>query len=301
MKSETKYLQGFKEYMVLKNYSIQTLRSYESCVKGFFNYCKNHKEANFSFHNYVQRYLLFLREKGLAWATINANYSALKILYVHVLKGQWEVENLPRPKMPKYIPRILSPQEVVSLIEAPKSFKHRVIIAFLYATGLRISEALNIKVSDIDSDRLEIFVSQGKGHKDRLVSLSEKLLQILRQYYLVYKPQNYLFTGLSCSGKYSKSSVRKILLSAKIKAKISKPVSPHTLRHCYATHHLENGTDLVYLKEQLGHNNIKTTAKYIHLCGHRQRHIIHPIDIMQINIDKTIPSENSCATMGSNT
>ena len=195
---------------------------------------------------------MHLRNQGKSWSTINSNYSSLKLLYEQILKGEWIAANLPRPKMPKKLPRILSQQEIARLIAAPSCFKHRVIIIFLYATGLRISEALNIKVSDIDSQRLEIYVSQGKGNKDRLVTLSEALLQVLRKYYLVYKPQLYLFQGLSSCGRYSKSSVRKILIGARRKAKISKQVSAHTLRHCYATHYLEN---CLVLKKVYSFNN----------------------------------------------
>ena len=174
------------------------------------------------------------------------------------------------------------------MIEAPSNLKHRVIIAFIYATGLRISETLNLKLSDIDSDRLELFIHQGKGNKDRIVRIPQKLLQLLRVYYKKYKPKNYLFEGAIEAQRYSSGSVRKILLRARKQTKITKPVSPHTLRHCYATHHLENGTDLVYLKEQLGHSKLMTTAKYIHLCQKRQRHINHPFEKLTINILKPI-------------
>jgi site-specific recombinase XerD len=172
----------------------------------------------------------------------------------------------------------------VRLIEAPRYFKHRVLIAFMYATGLRISEVLKIKLSDIDADRLELFVRQGKGNKDRIVRIPQKLLDLLRVYYKRFKPNEYLFEGATKAQGYSYGSVRKIIHRATSAAKITKSVSPHTMRHCYATHHLENGTDLVYLKEQLGHSKLMTTAKYIHLCQERQRHINHPIEKLTINI-----------------
>ena len=174
------------------------------------------------------------------------------------------------------------------MIESPSNLKNRVIIAFIYATGLRISEALNIKLSDIDSDRLELFVHQGKGYKDRIVRIPKKLLVLLRVYYTKYTPQKYLFEGAIEAQKYSSGSVRKILLRARKRTKITKPVSPHILRHCYATHHLENGTDLVYLKEQLGHSKLMTTAKYIHLCQKRPRHINHPFEKLTIKIHQRI-------------
>jgi len=207
---------------------------------------------------------------------------------VKIKRDKWDMDHLPRPKTSKPLPRILSQQEVVRLIEAPSNLKHRVIIAFIYATGLRISETLNIKLSDIDSDRLELFIHQGKGNKDRIVRIPQKLLGLLRVYYKKFKPKNYLFEGVIEAQKYSSASVRKILLKARSRAKITKPVSPHTLRHCYATHHLENGTDLVYLKEQLGHSKLMTTAKYIHLCQKRQRHINHPFEKLTIKMHQRI-------------
>ena len=240
------------------------------------------------YQEYARSYILDLQGRGLSWSTINVQYSSLKLFCVKIKRDQWDVDHLPRPKKVKQLPRILSQQEVVRLIEAPSNFKHRVIIAFMYATGLRISETLNLKLSDIDSDRLEIFIHQGKGYKDRIVRIPQKLVDLLREYYKKYKPKQYLFEGAIATKRYSHVAVHKIIKKSKNLAKISKHVSPHTLRHCYATHHLENGTDLVYLKEQLGHSKLVTTAKYIHLCQKRPRHIKHPFEKLTINIHQRI-------------
>ncbi len=288
MSSTTTYLKRYNEYLTLKNYSSGTITIYLSTLRIFFKYCKEHSEATIDFQEYARRYILDVQSRGFSWSTINIQYSSLKLFCIKIKRDKWDVDHLPRPKKSKLLPRILSQQEVVRLIETPSNLKHRVIIAFMYATGLRISEALNIKLSDIDSDRLELFIHQGKGYKDRIVRIPEKLLDLLRVYYKKYKPKKYLFEGAIAAQRYSGASVRKIILKARSGAKITKPVSPHTLRHCYATHHLENGTDLVYLKEQLGHSKLMTTAKYIHLCQKRQRHINHPFEKLTINIHRRI-------------
>jgi integrase/recombinase XerD len=286
MSSAITYLKLFSEYLTLKNYSNGTITIYLSTLRIFFNYCKEHGDAAFDFQEYARRYILDIRGRGLSWSTVNIQYSSLKLFCIKIKRDKWDVDYLPRPRKSKLLPRILSQLEVVRLIEAPRYFKHRVLIAFMYATGLRVSEVLNIKLSDIDADRLELFIHQGKGNKDRLVRMPEKLLNLLRVYYKKYKPQQYLFEGVREAQSYSYGSIRKIIHRARSAAKITKPVSPHTLRHCYATHHLESGTDLVYLKEQLGHSKLMTTAKYIHLCHKRQQHINHPFEKLTINIHK---------------
>ncbi len=283
MSSMTTYLKRYNEYLTLKNYSSGTITIYLSTLRIFFKYCKEHSDATIDFQEYARRYILDVQSRGVSWSTINIQYSSLKLFCTKIKRDKWDVDHLPRSKKSKRLPRILSQQEVVRLIEAPQSLKHRVLIAFMYATGLRISETLNIKLSDIDSDRLEIFIRQGKGYKDRLVRIPKKLLDLLRVYYKKFKLSKYLFEGATKAQRYSYGSVRKIIVKAKSMAKITKPVSPHTLRHCYATHHLENGTDLVYLKEQLGHSKLMTTAKYIHLCQKRQRYINHPFDKLTID------------------
>jgi len=153
-----------------------------------------------------------------------------------------------------------------------------VFICFVYTTGLRLSEATNVTFDDIDRDRLQIRVRHGKGAKDRYIQIPAYLIDILVPYYQKYRPENYLFNGYKKGQRYCTSSGQWTMRQARKKAKITKQASIHTLRHAYATHHLEAGTDLVYIKQQLGHKHLKTTERYIHLCVDRQRHIHHPID-----------------------
>jgi site-specific recombinase XerD len=284
MSSIVNYVSCYRDYLILKNYSPRTVKSYLRFVREFLEYASQHKDESLSFEEYSRNFLLSLNARHLSWSTINSYYSAMKILCEKVLRIDWKVSYIPRPKTSKMLPRILSQEEVIRLIESPRSLKHRIIIALLYATGLRISEVIHLKLGDIDSDRMEIYVRQGKGKKDRMVVIPAKLLYLLRMYYKRYRPKEYLFEGQGENRIYSQTSVRKILRSAQIKAKIAKTVSPHMMRHCYATHHLECGTDLVFLKEQLGHTNLKSTSRYIHLCQTRQRNINHPIDQIMIDI-----------------
>jgi len=283
--SKSVQLSNYRDYLILKNYSQRTIETYYRFTSTFLDYCCDQKDPSLFFKDYSRKFLLSLKAKGYSWPTINGYYSAIKLFCIKVLKRDWDVEHLPRPITSKKLPRILSQEEVVKLIESPRSFKHRVIIILMYATGLRISEVLHLKLSDIDSDRKEIFINQGKGNKDRMVQVPTKILNLLRIYYKMYQPKVYLFEGQGeTSRRYSASSIRKILKRAQVDSQIAKKVSPHTLRHCYATHHLECGTDIVFLKEQLGHTNLNTTTVYIHLCRTRYRHVNHPIDQLTIKI-----------------
>ena len=251
--SKSVHLSDYNEFLILKNYSQRTIHSYMRFVGEFLDYCKEVKKPSLLFENYVRSFLLKLQARGMSWSSINGYYSAIKILCVKVLRKEWNVDHLPRAKTAKKLPRILSQNEVVRLIESPRSLKHRMIIMLMYATGLRISEVLHLRLCDIDSDRNEIYVNQGKGAKDRIVRVPSKLIDILRVYYKRYRPKEYLFEGQGGSVKYSESSIRKIIIRARSKSKISKHVSPHSLRHCYATHHLECGTDIVFCNYSGGH------------------------------------------------
>lgn len=279
------YSDQYSDYMELANYSPQTIKSYTSTINNFFSFVRINIGMNEGFMDYCRAYLLFLKRSDLSWSTINMKYSALKLFCTKILDDDWDIEELPRPKQEKKLIRILSQQEVGRLLETPSLLKHRTILYLFYATGIRISELVNLKLGDIDSDRLELFIRLGKGNKDRIVDIPSCVIPVLRSYYRLFKPKEYLFEGQSKTRKqYSKSSINKILSRARKTANITKRLTPHTLRHCYATHHLENGTDLVYIKEQLGHKDISTTEKYLHLCGEIRRQINHPIEELQIDI-----------------
>ena len=175
-------------------------------------------------------------------------------------------------------------QDVTKLINNAATYKHQVFITFVYATGLRLSEATNVTFDDIDRDRLQIRVDKGKGARDRYIRIPASLVEILTEYYHRLRPEKYLFNGYVKGQPYCASSGQWTMRQARKNAKITKQASVHTLRHAYATHHLESGTDLVYLKKQLGHKHLKTTERYIHLCSERKTNVTHPIDLIRNHI-----------------
>lgn len=284
----SKEVLSYKSYLRLRNFQSSTVVMYSRTLQIFLTYIAQEYPGEELNQEHAQSYLLKRIDNGKAWSTINADYSALRKYYKILRDYPWSLKKLPRPKMDKKLPAILSKEEVAYLIESAPTFKHQVFLTFLYTTGVRLSEATHVKLEDIDSNRMQIRIHRGKGAKDRTVVMNEKLLKLLRRYYKIYKPLIYLFNGQVKGTPYSSSAGQWAIRRGRSIAKITKKCSIHTLRNCYATHHLELGTDLVFLQEQLGHKNLKTTAKYIRLCIERYRQINHPIDKIKIKYrDKT--------------
>ena len=179
------------------------------------------------------------------------------------------------------LPTVLSEQEIQLIFSNIKNLKHKAILSLIYSSGIRIGEALNLTINDLDSDRMLISIRRGKGEKDRMVPMASNVLKLLRVYYKEYKPVNYLFNG-NDNGSYSATSVRNVLKRAVYKSNIKKNVTPHTLRHSYATHLLEKGTDLRYIQVILGHSSVKTTEIYTHVSTKNLQAIKSPIEEMQL-------------------
>lgn len=283
-----KEVEVYKTHLILRNYQSSTVKMYSRTLSIFLNFCNARYGGNSLTEEHAQQYLLMRIEKKKAWATINVDYSALRKYYKVVKQYGWSLKKLPRPKKEKRLPAILSKEEVGRLIEAAPNLKHQIFLTFLYVTGVRLSEATNVKLQDIDSQRMQIHIHRGKGAKDRKVVLNQKLLDLLRVYFKIYRPKEYLFNGQVSGSPYSSGAGQWAIRRGRALAGITRKCSIHTLRNCYATHHLELGTDLVFLQEQLGHKYLKTTAKYIRLCIERYRQINHPIDMLEIKYrDKT--------------
>jgi integrase/recombinase XerD len=191
-----------------------------------------------------------------------------------------EVEKVHRPKNPKTLPNVLGKEEVKLILNVQHNLKHKAMLSLIYACGLRRSELLNLKPADVDSRRHILIIRQAKGRKDRIAPVSEKLIELLRQYYRAYKPQVWLFEGQTGGEKYSEKSLENVLKQAVQKAGINKPVSLHWLRHSYATHLLEGGTDLRYIQELLGHRSSKTTEIYTHVSTKNIQNIVSPFDTL---------------------
>lgn len=278
----TNEIREYKAYLTLKNYKTSTVKAYCRTLYYFYEYKQKEYGDELPNQTHVQTYLLQRLDAKKSWSTINADYSALRKYYKVLRDYEWSLKKLPRPKTDKKLPDIISKEEVAKLIEAAPTLKYQVFLTVLYSTGMRLSEATHISLTDIDSDRMQISIREGKGGKDRVVQMPEKLLNLLRDYYKLYRPEVYLFNGLKKGSMYSSSGGQWAVRRARFLGGIQKKCSVHTLRNCYATHHLELGTDLVYLQEQLGHKHLKTTAKYIRLCLERYRQINHPIDVLTI-------------------
>lgn len=282
MVDDEKHLKAFDAFLVLKNYSIATRKSYGGLLKQFFEYRVDQGLVGSFTLNQARNYLLHRYSQGRKWQTINGDYSALQHFYKKVLDIKWNITHIPRPRAKKPLPVILSKKSIQRIIEEGADFRHQVFMTLLYCTGLRLNEALGLRLSDIDGDRLQIHVVKGKGGKDRYVEMPVELLILLREYYLAYRPKVYLFNGKTEGSMWSSRTAQWSIKRARKYARVIKQVSAHVFRHCYATHHLEEGTNLVYLKDQMGHTSIKTTARYIRLCKSYPKRVHHPIADMKI-------------------
>jgi len=279
----SKELVSYRNYLKLANFKESTVKMYCRTVEKFL--VKTKKDFAPTEHldqSHAQSYLLWRLDQGKAWSTINADYSALRKYYREQLELDWSMRKIPRPRKEKILPALLSRQEVQRLIEHAPTYKHQVFLTFLYASGCRLSEATHVRLIDIDGARNQIHIHRGKGAKDRKILVPNKLIELLRQYYKHYKPEVYLFNGRHKGKPYSAGAAQWSIRRARSLAGIKRKCNIHALRNCYATHHLELGTDLVFLQQQLGHKNLKTTAKYIRLCIERYQNVQHPLDRVEI-------------------
>ena len=211
----------------------------------------------------------------------------------HVARRPYVIPTIIYPRPSTTLPPIMSPQEIMKLLDSIENIKHRTILMMLYSTGMRVSEIANCKIVDIDSKNMRIKVVQGKGAKDRYTVLSEQVLLELRAYYLIYKPKEYLFNGSRAGSKYSVRSIQHLMQKALIKVGLeSNNYTIHTIRHSFATHLLDNGTDLYTIKELLGHTSLQTTMRYMHLTTRRIDDIVNPYDALLVAKDNNIIKQN---------
>ena len=249
----------------LKKYSDNTVRNYVSHFEAFINY---YYDANLISLNEVdvRTYLQKLIQEGKSNSYVNMSVNSIKFYYEIVLGMPNRFYAIERPRKEKQLPEVLSKEEIIMVINNANNIKHKCIIGLLYSSGLRRSELLNLKITDIDSKRMVVKINNAKGNKDRISILSPSILKDLQQYYKEYRPKTYLFEGQK-GGKYSAASVLKVVTSTAAKARINKKVTPHMLRHSFATHLLENGTDIRHIQLLLGHSSTKTTEIYTHVAN----------------------------------
>jgi len=262
-------------------YGEHTVHTYSSLFEEFINYYYKFDIDKIDELMIISFLRYLVTERKVSTSYQNQSINAIKFYYERVLRGQRKVYLVDRPRTEKALPVVLSEDEISDIINATTNLKHKVILMTIYSAGLRISEALNLKIQDIDSQRMQIRVEQSKGKKDRYTLLSVKTLNILRQYFQVYKPKLWLFEGQK-SEQYSERSIQSILKTSVSKTNIIKRVTVHTLRHSFATHLLENGTDLRYIQTLLGHESSKTTEIYTHITTKGFEQIKSPLDKLNI-------------------
>lgn len=272
--------QRMLEDLRIRNYSSKTQTIYIHHVARFAAHFGRSPDQLTTEH--IRTYLVHLVEtERVSWSSFNQAVCALRFFYRVTLARADIVPYIPFPRASKKLPTVLSAEEVARLLGAVRSPKHRAVLVTIYATGLRISEALALKVSDIDPERMVITVRQGKGRKDRTVMLSPQLLEVLRSYARLARPREWLFPGRRPDQPLHASAVQRACAQARAAAGIDKHATVHTLRHSFATHLLEGGTDLRLIQTLLGHRSIKTTAIYTHVSAERLHDTPSPLDRLE--------------------
>ena len=275
------YFEKFGSYLTYKRYSKNTIRVYLSMMKIFFWHFKYCSPDLITYDDIIVFNNEYILGNNFSYNYQNQMISAIKSFFEQVEHRKINIENIQRPRRPKSLPVVLSKREVADLIKATGNLKHKAILSLIYSAGLRIGEAIHMKLTDIDPQRGLIHIRNAKGQKDRMVNLSPQLLFILRNYARKYKPREYLFNGQD-SLKYTASSIRKILHSSGKKAGIKKAIRVHTLRHSFATHMLEKGVDIRYIQEMLGHRDPKTTMIYTHVSERKINTFVNPLDELHL-------------------
>jgi integrase/recombinase XerD len=230
----------------------------------------------------IRTYQVYLvRERSLAPSSIEIAVCALRFLYKVTLKKPWSFDDLiPTPKKPRRLPVVLSPDEVVRVLDCVTSPKHRAVLTTCYAAGLRISEAVRLRPTDVDSRRMVIRIEQGKGQRDRYVMLSPTLLDVLRDWWRLRRPTTWLFPGERPDHPLGRAAVEQACHRARRRARLTKPLTPHVLRHCFAVHLLEAGTDLRTIQLLLGHRSLETTARYLRIATTKVCATASPLDLL---------------------
>lgn len=269
-----------RQQLILMGYSASTLKTYMNEMGVFLQTLQQHAANDFTPQR-IRDYLQYCAEVlQLSENTLHSRMNALKFYYEQVLKREKFFWEIPRPQKPYLLPKLLNEEELARLFNALSNKKHKAMLFTAYSAGLRVSEIVNLRIADIDSQRMQIHIQRAKGKKDRYVNLSPVLLDILRQYIQQCRPapKEFLFESEQTGTAYPIRTVQQIFTNAKSKAKIRKEVGIHSLRHSFATHLLEKGTDIRYIKDLLGHFNIKTTERYLHVSKKQLVNIISPFD-----------------------
>lgn len=274
----SKALDNFVQQLQLKAYSASTIKTYRNEFMQLLQLLKTRPVDTLTPGD-LKRYMAFTMEKqGISENTAHSRLNALKFYFEQVLgreKFFWEI---PRPKKRIILPKVISEEKIIKGLLAVENIKHKTLLLLAYSAGMRVSEVIQLKKTDIDTDRMQISINEAKGKKDRVVTLSHSMLEFLREYEKTYQPRNWLFEGQYEGEHYSSRSAQLIFKAAYKKLGLPAGCSFHSLRHSYATHLLENGTDISYIQKLLGHNDIKTTLRYTHVTNKDIGKIESPLD-----------------------
>jgi integrase/recombinase XerD len=271
-------LDAFTKYLFSRRYSHNTIKTYTEALRVFWQFHSEMKIREIGLDQVIEFNNDYILAKGLSGSYQNQVVNAIKLFYRNQFGVHMEVDRLHRPKRDKRLPNVLSKSEVKRILDAPINLKHRAMLSLIYGCGLRRGELLALQFSDIQSERNLLLIRHSKGRKDRVVPISPSLVQMLREYYLRYKPKKWLFEGQTSGSQYGERSLQLVMNQAVEKAGIKKPATLHWLRHSYATHLLERGTDLRYIQELLGHSSSRTTELYTHVSMKSIQQIGSPFD-----------------------
>ena len=276
-----KALQDLIDQLKLRSFSQNTIKTYTVEFAQLLYILKDVSVEKLTPEKLKSYFLYCINEQNISDNHLHSRINAIKFYFEKVLHKEQMFFDIPRPKKPLLLPKALNTEEVRKIIEITENPKHKLIIQLAYGMGLRVSEIINIKIEDIDSVTMRVLVSQAKGKKDRYVNLPEVILNDLRKYYLSFKPKKYLFEG-QYGDQYSIRSAQSVFKNALKKAGIRKNVGIHSLRHSYATHLLEYGTDISLIQKLLGHNNIKTTLHYTKVTDQYIAKVRSPLDRIKV-------------------
>jgi integrase/recombinase XerD len=271
-------MKKFTQWLSSKRYSPSTIKTYSEALKSFLVFYREKALAEITNEDVIRYNNDHILKNNLSESYQNQIVNAIKLFFTTIRETKIEINKIHRPKRAKVLPNVLSKEEIKLILNAHSNIKHKTMLSLIYSCGLRRSELLNLKSTDIDSKRGIVIIRQSKGKKDRIAPLSPKILEMLREYYSIHKPSIWLFEGQNSGEKYSEQSLQSVLKQALQKSGNTKPVTLHWLRHSYATHLLESGTDLRYIQELLGHSSSKTTEIYTHVSTKSIQQIKSPFD-----------------------
>jgi site-specific recombinase XerD len=282
IKTKTGFYEKISEELRLRNYSYKTIKSYLSSLRTFVKYFQPKHPREIT-NEEIRKYLLYLLdEKQWQASTINQMFNALRFLYVELYKTPFIIDTIPRPQKENKLPDVLNEEEIIKIFNSVANLKHRTMLMLAYASGLRVSELVRLKIEDLDGNRGLIHIHNAKGKKDRYTIFPASLREQLISYWKNYKlgTSGWLFPGDKPNKHLAERSIQAVLFRAVKESGITKKISMHTLRHSFATHLLEHGTDLKYIQELLGHRSVKTTELYTHLSTKSIAGIRSPLDFV---------------------